>query len=77
MPQEWVACLGHASITAAVHIAERSFAAWRALADAALSRGMQEGRGFQDAAKEAEECYEVLSGMPDGPKETRRSTPVF
>ena len=36
--QEWIACLGHASLAAAAGLAERSFAAWKALAEHALAR---------------------------------------
>ncbi|CAM9714674.1 unnamed protein product, partial [Sphacelaria rigidula] len=39
--REWDACLGHASITAAATIAERSFAVWRTLAEARLARCRQ------------------------------------
>lgn len=37
--QEWMACLGHASIAAAVRAAERSLSAWKALAEEALVKG--------------------------------------
>ena len=54
--QEWTACLGHASIAAAVVAAERGFAAWKALAEEALAtaRGTAGatggGAGLEDGA---------------------------
>ncbi|CAM9141767.1 unnamed protein product [Scytosiphon promiscuus] len=45
--EEWAACLGHASIAAAVGTAERAFCAWKALAEDSLSkaRGSAVGPG--------------------------------
>lgn len=40
--QEWTACLGHASIAAAVGAAEKGFSAWKALAEEALARARRE-----------------------------------
>lgn len=42
--QEWTACLGHASIAAAVGAAEKSFSAWKALAEEALAKARKAAR---------------------------------
>ncbi|CAB1111580.1 unnamed protein product [Ectocarpus sp. CCAP 1310/34] len=39
---EWAACLGHASIAAAVGAAEKGFSAWKALAEEALAKARRE-----------------------------------
>ncbi|CAN0320447.1 unnamed protein product, partial [Ectocarpus sp. 12 AP-2014] len=40
--EEWTACLGHASIAAAVGAAEKGFSAWKALAEEALAKARRE-----------------------------------
>lgn len=42
--QEWTACLGHASISAAVGAAEKGFSAWKALAEAAVAKARKAAR---------------------------------
>lgn len=62
--QEWTACLGHASIAAAVGAAEKGFSAWKALAEEALAKGRMAARSSTGGGEGAGKGADGADGSP-------------